>query len=299
MTAPTTTPQLSIIIVNFNGGELVLEAVQRALAATLPVEVRVADNASQDGSAEQLQTLAAQHPTLRLTRHPRNLGFAAASNRELAAARGDWLLLLNPDCLLAPDTPAHLIAALTADPSAGMAGCLLLNPDGSEQRGCRRTLPTLGSSLGWGLRLERIRRQLRPHAQPLNLHQQPLPPEPHHVEAISGALMLLRRQAWQQVGPLDEGYFLHCEDLDWCRRFADHGWKILFLPNHQITHHQGTCSAARPLRVEWHKHRGMARYYRKFLATEQSALGRSIVHLGIWTRFSAVALRHLITRRRK
>lgn len=99
-----------------------------------------------------------------------------------------------------------------------------------------------------------------------NLTNTPLPAAPISIEATSGAFMLVRRSALERVGPLDEGYFLHCEDIDWCARFTRAGYQVLFVPTVKITHYQGSCSKQRPIRVEWHKHRGMLRFYRKFYA---------------------------------
>ncbi len=270
----------SAIIVNFNGGELLLESLAGVLNSTLPVEVILVDNASTDGSAVKAQE---HHPGVQLIRNSNNQGFAVAANQGLRAARGDYLLLLNPDCIVQPDTLEKMLGVLHSYPQAGMAGCRILNPDGSEQRGCRRNLPILGSGLRKAFGRQRGQAEV-------DLHLQPLPDQPQFVEAVSGAFMLVRRQALQDVGLLDEQYFLHCEDLDWCRRFPDSGWKILFVPQVEVIHHQGACSKATPIRVSWHKHRGMARYYRKFLAAENGALASVLVIPGIYARFLLLAV---------
>jgi GT2 family glycosyltransferase len=128
------------------------------------------------------------------------------------------------------------------------------------------------------------------------MHREPLPPEPITVEAISGAFMLVRRGAIRRVGALDEGYFLHFEDLDWCRRFRDSGFSILFVPNVEVIHHKGTGSRGRPVWVEWHKHRGMLRYFRKFHRKDHFVLTNLLVRIGVWGRFGLLAT--LITVRR-
>ena len=298
MARETQMPLVSVVMVNFNGGDLAVDAAAACLRSTVPVELRVADNGSIDGSLSRLRDLAASQAAMNLTEQDRNLGFAGACNREIAAAKGDYLLLLNPDCLLAPDTLERMIAVLEAHPEAGMAGCRVVNPDGSEQRGCRRTLPTLGSGLGRAFRLEGLRARLRRDSREIDLHLQPPPPAPIHVEAISGAFMLVRRRALDEVGPLDEGYFLHCEDLDWCKRFGQRGWKVLFVPEVKVVHHQGTCSNARPIRVEWYKHRGMLRYYRKFLAADKPIWMGGVVWCGVWLRFALISGRTLFDRQR-
>ncbi|WP_456376845.1 glycosyltransferase family 2 protein [Thiolapillus sp.] len=278
--AAVATRRCSVVIVNFNGGELLLECLAGVLDGTLPVEVILVDNASTDGSAAKAKE---NHPPVRLIQNSNNPGFAIAANQGLRAARGDYLLVLNPDCILRPDTLEKMLGALDACPQAGMAGCRILNPDGSEQRGCRRNLPTLGSGL-------RKAAGAQGGLAGVDLHRQPLPRQPQYVEAISGAFMLVRRTALEEVGVLDEQYFLHCEDLDWCRRFLDAGWKILFVPQVKVIHHQGTCSKTTPIRVSWYKHRGMVRYYRKFLAAESGVLASVLVIPGIYVRFLLLAV---------
>lgn len=280
---------VAVAIVNFNGGQLVVDAVAAALASSLPIRVYLTDNGSTDGSLEALNSRFSGDPRVRITPNGANLGFAVATNQALGqAADEEHLLLLNPDCLLAPDTLERLIPLFDQYPDTGMLGCLIRNPDGSEQRGCRRRLPTPLSGLlrAFGLPPKGMADQ-----PTIDLHHQLLPAAPQFVEAISGAFMLVRREALTQVGGLDEGYFLHCEDLDWCRRFGDAGWKILFVPQVAVTHAQGTCSRNRPLRVEWHKHRGMVRYYRKFLRKIYPWPLHPLVWLGIWLRFGLVALK--------
>lgn len=282
-------PRLSVILVNYNAGPLLTEAVASVLAGASPLEVLVSDNGSWDGSLRLLEATFGQRPELRILRQGRNLGFAAANNRAIEQARGDWLLFLNPDCVLHPQASERLLQALAANPAAGMAGARLRNPDGSEQRGCRRNLPSLGRSLGKALGIRRWNR--------MDLQDAPLPAGPQAVEAISGACMLVRRAALEAVGPWDEGFFLHCEDLDWCARFQAKGWRILFVPAAEVTHRQGACSRHRPLFVEWHKHLGMARYFRKHTHGGMR-LWTPLVYAGILARFALVAARGLLVRPR-
>jgi len=122
-----------------------------------------------------------------------------------------------------------------------------------------------------------------------HLHKQPLPDHPIEVEAISGACMLVKREAVDDVGLWDEGYFLHCEDLDWCMRFRQKGWKIMFVPDARIYHAQGASSRSRRLFVEWHKHKGMLRFYRKFFRDEYPGILMGLVTVGVWMRFGLVA----------
>jgi GT2 family glycosyltransferase len=135
-----------------------------------------------------------------------------------------------------------------------------------------------------------------PKFESVVMHQKPLPEKPVYKEAISGAFMLVRRSAMEDVGLMDEGYFLHCEDLDWCMRFRQKGWKILFVPDVEVIHAKGVCSHPRPVRVEWHKHKGMVRFYRKFFRHQYPFLLMWCVIGAVWLRFGVLAV--LFTLRR-
>jgi len=134
-------PKVSIVIVNFNGGELLTECVRSALASTVPVEVLVSDNGSSDGSIYFLEH-AIQDKCLHIEKNEKNLGFSAVNNRIIPMTTGQYLLFLNPDCLIQPDTLKLLLDKIKSQPKVGMAGCLIRNLDGTEQAGCRRRVPT-------------------------------------------------------------------------------------------------------------------------------------------------------------
>ncbi|MEK7557096.1 MAG: glycosyltransferase family 2 protein, partial [Patescibacteria group bacterium] len=277
-------PVISVIIVNFNGGPLLGEAVRSVLSSAIPVEVFVSDNGSTDGSLPSLRGLVGMDTRLQIIENRNNLGFARASNIALKRARGEYVLLLNPDAVIKPDTLARMRVTLAAYPEAGVAGCLLRNADGTEQAGCRRNVPTPWRSLVRVLHLDK----LIPH-HPLFrnfvLPKESLPERPVYLEAISGAFMLVRRKALEDVGPLDEKYFLHCEDLDWCMRFRRAGWKILFVPNVEVVHYKGACSKDKSLFVSWHKHKGMIRFYRKFFRHQYPWPLMPLVVAAVWVRF--------------
>ena len=116
------------------------------------------------------------------------------------------------------------------------------------------------------------------------------------VEAISGACTLVTRQAIDDIGLFDENFFVHCEDLDYCMRARRRGWTIYFVPDAPVMHHKGACSRERPLFVEWHKHKGMVRFYRKHFHHQYPAGLMAVVTCGVWLRFTAVATRILARR---
>lgn len=281
---------VSVIIVNYNAGQVLAECIRSALLQV--AEVLVVDNASSDFSLELCTQCFPKEPKLRIICNTANLGFAAACNRGVAEAKESYLLFLNPDCVLGAGSLQRMVQVLHASPEAGMVGGLLINEDGTEQAGGRRAVPTPWRSFVRGFGLYRLAGFWPRLFFDFHLHKQTLPNGPLEVEAISGALMLARRKAIEDVGLWDESYFLHCEDLDWCMRFRKKKWKILFVPDAPVVHYKGTCSRSRPIFVEWHKHKGMMRFYRKFFRNDYPGVMMWLVALGIWLRFGAAAALH-------
>jgi len=277
---------ISAIIVNYNSGHFLRRCVDSLLACTSDVEIIVVDNASTDDSLEGL----AARPQVKLVLNQANKGFAAACNIGTAEATCDHLLFLNPDCSVEPETLSRLLKCLDSQVEVGMVGGYLANEDGSEQAGGRRAVPTPWRSLVRATGLHRFANRWPRLFYDFYLHKQPLPERPIEVEAISGACMLVKREALQDVGLWDEAYFLHCEDLDWCMRFRVNGWKILFVPDARVTHALGVCSLSRPVFVEWHKHKGMMRFYRKFFRHQYPGVLMWLVAVGVWLRFGLVAM---------
>lgn len=276
------------MIVNYNAGALLIDCVRAALAQA--EQVIVVDNDSSDSSMDMLAAQFAAEPQLVMLYTGKNLGFAAGCNLGLGIATHAHLLFLNPDCILGAGSLQHMVVVLDSDPSVGMVGGLLTNLDGSEQGGGRRAVPTPWRSFVRAFGLQRFADRWPKLFYDFHLHKQPLPDGPIEVEAISGACMLVRREAVTDVGPWDEGYFLHCEDLDWCMRFRQKDWKILFVPGARIFHALGACSRSRRVFVEWHKHKGMVRFYRKFFRHQYPGALMWLVTLGVWLRFVLAAV---------
>lgn len=290
---------VSMITINYNACECIVACVSSALSQV--DEVIVVDNASSDNSLEQLAAAFPDERRLKIVRNSWNLGFAAGCNIGVDHSVGRYLFFLNPDCVLAPDSLKHLVRVLDDCPDVGMVGGLLINPDGTEQAGGRRAIPTPWRSFVRAFGLSCLAGRWPRLFFDFHLHTQPLPTHSIEVEAISGACMLVRRAAMQDVGQWDEGYFLHCEDLDFSMSLRRKGWRIMFVPEARIVHDKGGCSRSRPLFVEWHKHRGMMRFYRKFFQHQYPGPMMWLVALGIWLRFGLIAsyfstvliLRHL------
>lgn len=286
-------PSVSAIIVNYNAGLILSEAVNLLLCSASIAKVFVVDNGSIDHSMDEMKRLADSQSRLTCIRNNKNFGFAKACNIGIAAdGESDYLLFLNPDCLISKDALDKLLVCMQLSPQTGMAGPLLLNSDGTEQAGGRRAVPTPWRSFVRVFGLSKLHERYPRIFSDFLLHQQPLPDGPIEVEAISGSCMLVRRQSLLDVGLLDDGYFLHCEDLDWCMRFRQKKWKLLFVPDARVVHHKGTCSKARPIFVEWHKHKGMMRFYGKFFRHQYPGVLLWIVGVCVWLRFGTVAARH-------
>jgi GT2 family glycosyltransferase len=280
-----------VIIVNFNSGEFLKNAVESVLGSPSIAHVYVVDNASTDTSLDSLP----RDDRLSVIQNQANLGFAAACNIGIARATSDIAVLLNPDCQVATGAVEHMIAALQSAERVGMVGPLLLNADGSEQSGGRRRIPMPRIVVTHALSRTWLGRYFPKIGHPP--HLDPLPERPLDVEAISGACMMARRAAMDAVGPLDEQYFLHCEDIDWCVRFRQHCWRILFAPDARVIHHKGVSSRHSPLTVEFYKHRSMVLFYEKFLDGNYPRYRMALVVLGIWARFAAVTTKQLLRRK--
>lgn len=278
---------VSVVMVNYNAGWLLSEAVASALLQAS--QVVVVDNASSDSSLDVMAARFRGEARLTIIRNPVNTGFAAACNLGLRHCDGACILFLNPDCVLGDKSIQHMVDTLERHPGTGMVGGLLLNEDGTEQGGGRRAVPTPWRSFVRASGLSRFANRWPRLFYDFHLHKQPLPSVPIQVEAISGALMLVSRKALEEVGEWDESYFLHCEDLDLCMRFRRNNWHILFDSGAPAIHRQGVCSRSRPIFVEWHKHLGMVRFYRKFFHQQYPGLMMGAVTFGVWLRFILVA----------
>lgn len=291
-------PKLSAIIVNYNAGHILKEAVNSLLSSASVNKIIVVDNDSSDSSIKDVETLADSKSPVLYIRNSENLGFAKACNIGIAAdGESDYLLFLNPDCLIDKNALEKLLSCIKSSPRIGMAGPLLLNRDGTEQAGGRRSIPTPWRSFVRAFGLSKLSCRYPGIFSDFLLHKQPMPERPVEIEAISGSCMLIRREALLEVGFLDTGYFLHCEDLDWCMRFHRKGWKIMFVPDAPVIHYKGVCSQTRPIFVEWHKHKGMIRFYSKFFRRQYPGVLLWIVETAVWLRFTAITFyysaRHL------
>jgi GT2 family glycosyltransferase len=276
-------PLLSISIVNWNTATDLVRALESLPGGGIEdYEIIVVDNASTDGSAELIR---AHFPQVQLIQNSENVGFACAHNQALRISQGKFHLLLNPDATVHSDALRLLLEFLQSEPRAGAVGPKLLNADGTIQYSCRH-FPSFGAGLFRNTFLGRLfpnNRYSRGYLMADWDHA-----SPREVDWLSGAALCIRRETLDTVGLLDENFFMYCEDVDWCYRAQQAGWKIFYLPIAAITHLIGRSSDQRPLAMVRQFHRSMAYFFRKHYARNWPVLLR-------WVPFLAIRLRLLAT----
>ena len=283
---------ISLVVVNYNSGKLLSECIRSVISEI--DDIVIVDNASIDSSIGICVQNFGNFPQVNFVHNKTNLGFSAACNIGIHYAKGNIILFLNPDCRLGKNAVSNMYDVLVSKSTNGMVGGLLLNPDGTEQGGGRRAIPTPWRSFVRAFGLYKLSSRWPKLFYDFHLHKQPLPNKPIEVEAISGACMMVKREVINDVGLWDEGYFLHCEDLDWCIRFRQKGWKIIFVPSAKVEHVHGACSKSRPFFVEWCKHKGMIRFYKKFFKKQYPYGMMWLVYLGVGLHFFLAVLFKLV-----
>lgn len=253
-------PSVSVVMVVYMTGEALTQSIACVLADPLVDELVIVDNGSTRQEAARLQRLAECDARVRLERGHGNVGFARGANLGARAASGDFVVFLNPDAFLQPDCIAALLRAIDGRTVPSLVGGRILNADRTEQRGARRGDITAVSAL---LSLSRLARKV-PAWRRYEVHwETEAPPDAViAVPTISGACFGMRRQDFDAVQGFDEGYFLHVEDVDLCWRVRRAGGEVLFQPAAEVVH-LGHTSHASPVKVEFHKGVGLARYFRK------------------------------------
>jgi len=282
-------PSLGIVIVSYNTRQLTLDCLDSVWAALaeegLRAQVWVVDNASPDGSAQAIRERypAAQHPTLALLCSEVNLGFAGGVNRALAQVAAereppDQVLLLNPDTLLRPGALTALSRFLQAHPQVGAVGAQLLYGDGSFQHSAFR-FPTLAMILFdfWPLHHRLLDSRLNGR-YPRRLYRRG---EPFPIDHPLGAALMARWETLQQVGWLDEGFFMYCEEIDWCLRAKKAGWAIYCVPQAQIVHLGGQSTRQFRERMFVALWRSRFRLFDKHYGRGYRRAARALVHLAL------------------
>ncbi len=258
---------LSVIVVSWNTKDLLracLSSLQSELKMLCPeqdCEVFLVDNNSADGSA---QMAAVEFPWVKLTANSDNKGFAAANNQALAHATGDFVLLLNPDTEVKPGALRILIDFFLKHAKAGVVAPQLLNTDGSIQRSCR----AFPSFIGMVFELMGLSRMFPAGSKyGARFREYKMLDWQHdderQVDQPEGACLMIKRQLLDQIGTLDEGYWMLFEEVDWCFRAKKAGWEIWFTPDAQVVHHYGQSIKQVKVRMILSSHRGLYRFWFK------------------------------------
>jgi GT2 family glycosyltransferase len=278
---------LSVVVVNWNTREMLSGCLASVYgtAGDLDMEVLVVDNASTDGSAEMVRASFAE---VHLIENADNVGFAQANNQAIRLSNGRYVLLLNSDTEVHPGALERLVQFMDLDPEAGGCGPRLLNADGSLQASCHPML-TPGREFWRLLFLERLWRQAT-YAQ----HKWDVE-APRRVEVIKGACLLLRRKALEQVGPLDEQYFMYTEEMDLCYRLAQAGWKLWWVP-HAVVKHYGEASSRQAAEAMYIQlYRSKVQFHRKFGGARQADRFKRLVRMAYVPRLAAATLGSLFS----
>lgn len=282
---------LSIIIVNYNVKEFLqnlLHSIEKA-SQHLSKEIIVVDNASDDGSVE---FIIDKFPQIKLIVNKKNLGFGKANNIGLKEAKGKFILLINPDTLVAEDTFDKMIEFFQNQPGVGLAGCKILNPDGTLQLACRRSFPGPWTSFTkvTGLSTLFPKRKLFAKYNLTYLDEN----QTYEVDAISGSFMMMRKEVYEKIGGFDEKFFMYGEDLDFCYRVQKSGFKVFYVHTTQIIHYKGESTKRSSLDETKMFYNAMHLFVKKHLSSSfivEVILRSAIVARSI---FAFIAVRKLI-----
>lgn len=290
----STTPTLSIIIVSWNVRELLADCLQslRAAADSCPYECLVIDSASEDGSAAMV---AECFPEVRLFACEENVGFVHANNWGMREADGSFFLLLNPDTVVHPGALSNMLAEMEHDPQIGILGPQHLNSDGSHQS-TRRRFPNPAIAL-----LEST--WLQPIAPRHLLSDYTMDDrddgDSYDVDWVQGSALLVRRDLWEAIGGMDERYTMYFEEVDWCQRARQSGWRVRYHGAARITHHGGASSEQVPTRRQWHFDRSKLRYARQYQGMTLALLLVVVLRLGYLVRMGVEAGKWLLGHKRQ
>ena len=278
-------PDLSVVLVGYNSAPFIGDCIRSVEeTVTCSHEILVVDNASLDGTADAVRRA---WPGVLVMCNDENLGFSRASNRGMRAARGRHLLLLNGDATVRPGALDALVEHLDRDPNAGAVAPRLLNPDGTDQ-GTARSVPTPAAAiLGRRSPLTRLfpgNRWSRRYLEGRDRRG----PEPFGVDWVSGACLMVPQRVADEVGLLDEGFFMYWEDADWCRRIRGAGYTVACVPAAEVVHAEGGSRRGWPARQVRHFHRSAYRYYAKHHAAGARVVLRPVAAAALALRALAV-----------
>ena len=294
-----TAPTVSAVIVSYYTGPLLARCIAALRLQRHITEIIIVDNGNWPGAVESAIGATDSHdtdnePKIKILSGHGNIGFSAACNLGARNATGDYLLLVNPDAVMPHEGVATLLKHSDSFEHPWLIGAKLVDDEGIEQTGSRRTTLTPWRAFVEITRLYKLAPR-HPYFRRFNLHNDPCPGQVIPVPVTSGACFLLPRKDYWFVDGMDEKYFLHVEDIDFCLRFTKAGGTVYFDPSVRVTHFQGSSRADR-LDIEYHKTRGMQLYFSRHFARDYPTIFLWVVYACVWLRFAALAVVHTLKR---
>ncbi|OMF88078.1 glycosyltransferase family 2 protein [Paenibacillus sp. FSL R7-0337] len=287
---------VSILILNYNTCRLTMDCLRSVYDSetSYSYEIILVDNNSEDDSVE---TISKEFPEVLLIANSENVGFAKGNNQGMEVASGRYVLLLNSDTVIRKDTLETMLAFMDSRPDLGASGCKVILPDGSLDKACRRGFPTPSASFYYAFGFSK----LFPDRPKFNGYQLGYldPDDEYPVDCLVGAFMLLRRETIEQVGGLDETFFMYGEDLDWCYRIKEAGWGIYYYPHTSIVHLKGGSARRRPFKIVYEFHRAMILFHKKHYSSHYNSMINGAVYAGVGVKFTLSLLRNAFIAPRK
>ncbi|QQZ62136.1 glycosyltransferase family 2 protein [Paenibacillus sonchi] len=286
---------VSIIVLNYNTCRLTMDCLRSVYDSetNFVYEIILIDNNSRDDSVERISR---EFPGVMLIANSENVGYARANNQGMEVASGRYVLLLNSDTVVRKDTLQTMISFMDSRPDIGASGCKVILPDGSLDKACKRGFPTPSASFYYAFGFSK----LFPDRPRFNGYQLGYldPDQDYPVDCLVGAFMLLRRETIEQVGGLDEDFFMYGEDLDWCFRIKEAGWGIYYYPQTSIIHLKGGSARRRPFKIVYEFHRAMILFHRKHYSKRYNSMINGAVYTGVGVKFVLSLVRNALIRPR-
>ena len=270
---------IDIIIVNYNSKDVLINCINSIIneETQLNYNLWIIDNASTDDSVEDLKEF---FPKVNIIKNELNEGFSKANNKIIKMTSAHYILLLNPDTIVYNNSISGCLNYIKEHSEVGIVGCKVLNPDGTLQLACRRSIPTPVVALFRLIGLSKLFPNNKMFAKYnltyLNDH------EINEVDAVSGAFLMIKRDVVNKVGLLDEHFFMFGEELDWCMRVKNAGFKVIYYPKSFITHLKGESCKRNPKKARWEFYRAMLLFHKKHWAGKYIFVFNWIVYSGIF-----------------
>lgn len=281
---------LSIVIVNYNTKDLLKQTIESVINNTkgIEYEIWVVDNSSKDGSVEMVQE---EFKDVKLIASKENLGFPKGNNVAIKKATGRYILLLNSDTKVIGDNLQHCVSYMDQHEEIGALGCKVELPDGTLDHACKRGFPTPEASLYYFLKLNKIMKNKRKYGAYTASYLGE--DEIGEVDALMGAFMMIPRTVIDKVGMLDEEFFMYGEDIDWCYRIKEAGYKIMYYPKEKIIHYKGSSSKKKKAKTTYEFHRAMILFYRKHYNDKYNIFVKILVYIGVALRMILSMIKNL------